>query len=176
MFNEDVYINFPWSHMSFNGIELSQVQVKSAYDIVMRAMAFKIKYEKLKIVNSEEDFEKFNLNNPRIYSTFRNDVIANISDRTATDYIMTCINKIRNSDFNKKSVRDSFDILNKYLTTEEFKSKFLKQALAEQKSFINFPAIIDYCHTTTITENHDIIRRIKVIQEKYRKKYADYIK
>lgn len=168
MYNNSVFISFPWSKMEFSGVSLSSIQITSAYDIVIKAMLYKMKYEKLKILKQEKNYQEFNLSNTKVFFSFRNDILANIADNEASDFILKSIVAIRDSDFSKKSVRDSFDTLKPYLSTEMVNSTLIKKALVDKKLFINFPAIFKHAHKETIDENSTIVANIKNVIETYK--------
>lgn len=166
MYNKAVFIIFPWP--GYSGVKLSALQINSAYDIVIKGMLFRMQYEKLKKVHQEHNYPEFDLSNTKTFFQFRNDALDKIAEPDARDYIMTCLAAIRDCDFSKKSVRDSFETLKPYFSTETENSRILKYALVDENSFINFSDIFKYAGQETIDEDSTIVKKIKRVIDLYR--------
>ena len=167
MYNKPVFIVFPWPSANYSGVALGSCQIRSAYDIVMKAMAYKMYYEKNKKIKPEIEMEKYNLKSFKVFFSFRDELLANLAEPQARDYLTDCLVAIRESDFSKQSVRDSFDILRKYLANENY-SNIIKNALVDEKSFMNFPAIFTYAQENTIDEDCIIMTKIKNVINAYK--------
>lgn len=167
MYNKTVFIKpFPWSNVAFSGVSLNNSHITETYDFIVTALLYKIKYEKLKILKKEKDYEDFNLSNPAVFLKFRDDVCEKIPNNTTVNYIMDCVIAIKNSDFSKKNIRDSFELLKQHLTDTKTQ-KALKNAFTLTKEFLNFKDIFEYANKELIDENSKIITKINDVVAVY---------
>ena len=167
MYNKPVFIVFPWPSANYSGIALGSCQIRSAYDIVMKAIAYKMYYEKNKNTKPAKEIEKYDLRSFKVFFSFRDELLEYLAEPQARDYLIDCLVAIRESDFSKQSVRDSFEILRSYLANET-NASIIKNALVDEKSFMNFPEIFKYAQENTIDENSIIIRKIKNVINAYK--------
>ena len=97
---------------------------------------------------------KISLNSIDKVKSFVNEISTKIYDSTARDYILTTLKNIRENNYNRQSVKQSYEVLFSIFGPEEPTFKGIRNALANNPdSFIDFCKLFEKCNRTTLTVN-----------------------
>lgn len=157
---ESLFIKFPWTKNPANGVSLTPEQIITVYDIITKALMYKYRYE-IGVRCQLENIEKYDLDNIKVYNSFVNLNSKKVNDSTARDYVLTTIKNIRNNDFNKPCVRESYDTLYEMFNPENNNYQMLKSVFSQKsESFVNFCYLFSKCNKEPIKTNGPEIKEI----------------
>lgn len=168
-----IFIKFPWTKHPANEIYVSAEQIKTAYDIIIKAFLYKYKYEQGKKLGFR-GIECYDLDNIKVYNSFVNEISTQIYDSTARDYILTTLKNIRENNYNRQCVKQSYEVLFSIFGPEEPTFKDIRNALAKNPdSFIDFCKLFEKCNRTALTVNS---KETLEIMSLYKQQQINYFK
>ena len=157
---DTIFIKFPWTKCPANEIYITSEQIKSVYEIILKAFDYNYRYEQ----GTEyglENIEKYNLNNIKVYNSFVNETLAEIFDPIARDYVLTTLEYIRHNSFSNTTVKDSYMAFYSMFKPTSSKRNVLGTILSnEPEKFIDFCSIFKNCERTTLSTTSGPLKEI----------------
>lgn len=154
------FIKFPWTQYPANQVYVTKDQIKAVYDIIIKAFSYKFTYENGK-KQGLSNIEQYNLNKIKVYNSFVNENLAKVFDPVARDYVLTTLKNIKNNDFGKKCVVESYNNLSLFFAPSSKKCKIVRGFLADDKNhFIDFCKLFEKCNKTTLTIERGELKEI----------------
>lgn len=157
-------------------VEVTEIERKATYDVIMKAFLYKYTYE-IKKMHRETNIECYNLNNFKVYNSILEDLNTKIHDKFTRDFVLLSLQKIKANDFSKKSVQQTYKTVSEWFATNSFKGQTFRNNIlnGEPAIIINFPALFSECNTTAIKENSKCFEKIKNLYKNYQSQISNIL-
>ncbi len=148
------------------------------YDILSSALTAKFKYEEAKLKNEQKSNEQYNLGNLKVYSSFLNRTNNEINDKELRSYVLETLKIIKNNNYSKKSVRDTYRNAYKWFSKDNTRGQIFAKNLATGKihESIDFSELFYMCEEKAITENSPEFSDVVNLYQKYKSEYEDLLR
>lgn len=171
-------IEFPSRPFVGNDICISFEECAEAYDIIMKIFNMKYYYEQNH--SKQNPLKKFDLNDLDTYQNIINVIDCRIHDPLTRTYLLETASLIRDNNFSKKSVKQTYKFINEFFSLNTFSGSLFKNNLAGAYSsktgkisfnFIDFKSIFKKCNKETISpkspEMNDVIKLFNEFKQEY---------
>lgn len=163
-----IFIKFPWSKNPANEVYISADQIRTVYDIIIKAFLCKYKYEQGMLMG-KRGLEKYDLDRIKVYNAFVDEVSNKVFNSVAKDYIFSTLKSIRSNNFDKKCVKESYDQLFILFNPEQMGYKVIKEGLAKNPNkFIDFYTLFERCNNYALTPNFGDLKELIEFYEECR--------
>lgn len=170
---KSIFINIPWSKCPSNAISITIDQVYEMYELIIKAFMFKYKHENLKERNLLDEAQTYNLNNLKVFNLFVNENLEKVSDPVARDYVLETISTIRNNNFSKDCVKNSYQTIYRVFDPNNIRRDNIKTYMARYGQFIDFNKLFQICEKHSLSDSSN---EILEIYEFYNSSVARYSK
>lgn len=171
-------ISFPSLPEIKGEFETTKNERLALYDIIINAFMYKYTYEKAKLAHRESSVADKNLDNIKVYSIFLNEVNRRIQDKFLREYVLNTLKNIKENNFNRPSVRKTYETVRKWFVTDTKQGKIFRNNLAtgDDHGSIDFEMLFKLCNKQAITENCPLFKDIKEQYDIYKSEYEDLIR